>query len=96
MTECENGFDETGFMGYLEKSFGGFENTFLRGLVENLVEYGLMYERVSKDQFCYWLSNLLPEVSFGEVAAFMNDDSLTASGKTEKLEAIKDYDIKLR
>lgn len=93
MAEQENGFEDVGFMGYLEKSFNGFDNTFLRGLVENLIEYGLMYERVSKDQFCYWLSDLLPEVSFGEVAAFMDDDSLTANGKWEKQEAIKDYGI---
>lgn len=93
MSERENGFDNIGFMGYLEKSFSGFDNTFLRELVQNLVEYGLMHERVSRDQFCYWLSDLLPEVSFGEVAAFMSDESLTTSGKAEKTAAIKHYEI---
>lgn len=93
MAERDNGFNDVSFMVYLEKAFNGFDNTFLRGLVGNLVEYGLMHERVSKDQFCYWLSDLLPEVSFGEVAAFMDDECLTTNGKREKQEAIKDYEI---
>lgn len=93
MTERENGFDEVGFLGYLAESFYAFGNTFLRKLIENLIEYGLIHERVSKDQFCYWLSDLLPEVSFGEVAAFMTDESLTTNGMVEKQKAIKDFYI---
>lgn len=93
MAERDDGFNDVSFMAYLEKTFNGFDNTFLHWLVENLIEYGLMYERVSKDQFCYWLSDMLPEVSFGEVAAFMDDESLSVNGKWEKQEAIKDYKI---
>jgi hypothetical protein len=78
------GFNKQGFMEYLELSFNGFENSFLRNLVKNLIEYANKHERVSKDQFCYFVSDLLPEVEFGEVAMFMNDGSLTEYGLTEK------------
>ena len=80
----EDGFDRNKFMMYLEKSFNGFESPFLRGTVNNLVDYGLKHERISKDQFCYWLSDILPEVEFGEIAAFMDDGSLTKNGQEEK------------
>jgi hypothetical protein len=89
----ENGFNNTGFMEYLEKSFNGFENSFLRGTVKNIIEFGLKHERVSKDQFCYWISDMLPEVSFGEVATFMDDKSLTEWGLREKQKAIKEFSI---
>lgn len=89
----EKGFDSRSFMAYLEHSFNGFENSFLRGLVENIIEYGLKHGRHSKDQFCYWISDLFPEISFGEVAAFMGDASLTSNGQWEKQEAIKEYNI---
>jgi hypothetical protein len=80
----KNGFDVTGFMEWLERNFNGFENSFLRGVVDNLIEYGLKHERVSKDQFCYWLSDMLPEVEFWDVAAFIEDSSLTEWGLEQK------------
>lgn len=80
----KKGFDEIGFMGYLEQTFSGFENSFLRGVVDNLIEYATKHEHVSKDQLCYWMSDLLPEVTFAEVAAFTDDGSLTAWGQNEK------------
>lgn len=89
----EKGFNVTAFMEYLQKSFNGFENPFLRGMVNNIIEYGLKRERVSKDQFCYWISDLFPEISFGEVAAFMDDANLTSNGRWEKQEAIRKYNI---
>jgi len=84
----KNGFNKIKFMAYLEKTFNGFENCFLRETVDNIIEYGLKNERVSKDQFCYWVSDILPEVSFGEVAAFMCDGSLTENGQEEKRKAL--------
>ncbi|MDD5022249.1 MAG: hypothetical protein PHR82_09015 [Endomicrobiaceae bacterium] len=80
----KNGFDVTGFMKWLEDNFNGFENSFLRGVVENLIEYGFKHERTSKDQFCYWLSDMLPEVEFWDVAAFIADESLTGWGLEQK------------
>lgn len=45
--------------------------------MENIIEYGFKYEMISKDRFCYWLSDMLPEVEFLEVAKFCADGYLT-------------------
>lgn len=85
----EKGFNAKKFMAYLEQEFNGMENCMLRQIVENLINYGHKHEQVSKDQFVQWLADMIPEVSFGEVAAFMEDDCLTENGKREKQAALK-------
>lgn len=84
----EKGFNRIEFMAYMERTFNGFENSFLRGLVDNVIDYGNKHMRVSKDQFCYWVSDMLPEIEFGEVAMFMDDDCLTKNGQEEKHKTI--------
>ena len=85
-----NGFDKEGFMHFLEQTFSGFDNSFLRGTVENLIDYALKHENHSLDQMCYFLSDLLPEVDFAEVSMFMDDSMLTYHGRELKKEAIDD------
>lgn len=85
----EKGFNAEKFMAYLEQEFNGMENCMLRQIVENLINYGHKHEQISKDQFVQWLADMIPEVSFGEVAAFMGDDCLTESGKKKKEVALK-------
>lgn len=80
----EKGFDRAGFMAHLEDTFSGFENSFLRQLVENVLDYARDHEHVSKDQFCHFVSDMLPEITFGEVAAFCRDEILTCWGQQEK------------
>ena len=87
------GFDEKGFMSYLEETFGGVDNCFLRELVQNVIEYAQKWEHVSKDQFAYFVSDMLPEVEFGEVAMFCEDSILTAGGQRVKREAIIHYSL---
>ena len=82
------GFDENNFMAYLEATFNGFENSFLRDLVRNVIDYAKKYEHVSKDQFAYFVSDMLPEIEFGEVAMFCDDVILTADGQKMKYETI--------
>ena len=84
------GFDETGFMAWLEDNFTGFENSYLRSLVENVIDYAHAHEHVGKDQLAYFVSDMLPEVTFGEVAMFCEDDILTASGQRMKREALSE------
>lgn len=91
----KKGFNKQAFMMYLEKTINGFNQPFFRELVENLIEYGLKHEHVSKDMFCYWLSDLLPEIQFGEIAAFMSDKCLTEFGIEQKKEAITDFKIEV-
>lgn len=49
-----------------------------------MFDCNLKHENKSLDKFCYWLSDILPEIEFGEVVAFMNDEYLTANGQEEK------------
>lgn len=84
-----NGFDNIAFMEYLENTFTGFENCFLRNVIGNIIEYGHKHEHVSKDQFIYFLLDLLPDLEFGEIAQFANDEILTEYGKSEKRKYIK-------
>ena len=83
------GFDKDEFIKYLAIEFNGFENSFQRELVENLIDYANVHECVSKDQRVYWLSDIIPEITFGEVAMFMDDDCLTYIGQEAKRKALK-------
>lgn len=87
------GFDENNFMAYLEATFDGFDNCFLRELVQNVIDYAQKWEHVGKDQFAYFISDMLPEVEFGEVAMFCEDSILTADGQRMKREAIINYSV---
>lgn len=87
------GFNKDGFMAYLEHSFSGFENHFLRETVENLVDYALEHCHHSLDQACYFLSDMLPEVEFSDVVAFMDDSMLTSHAREVKREALADLTL---
>lgn len=96
----KKGFNDEGFMAYVEYQFPGVFSrsggSFTRELLENLIEYAHKHEQVGKDQFCVFLSDLIPEVEMGEVAAFMEDGCLTASyGITEKCRAMEEKDIQV-
>lgn len=93
------GFNKDGFMAYmsyaLPRAFPREGDTFTRQLLENLIEYAHKHEQVSKDQFCEFLSDLIPEIEMGEVAAFMEDRCLTASyGIVEKRRVMEEKDIR--
>lgn len=96
----KKGFNDEGFMAYVEYQFPGVFSrsggSFTRELLENLIEYAHKHEQVGKDQFCDFLSSLLPEIEMGEVAAFMEDDCLTASyGIAEKRRVMEERDIRV-
>lgn len=81
----KSGFHKQEFMTYLKDQFPDpFSTHFTWDMVENLIDYAEENENHSKDQLCYFLSDILPEVEFGEVAAFMPDELLTANGQSEK------------
>lgn len=80
------GFDEDGFRNYLERNFDGYNNPFLRRTIDNIIDYGHRHEQVSKDMFVEWLADMIPGVTFGEVAQFAEDAILTErSIKAKKL-----------
>lgn len=82
-------FDEEGFFDYMDEKFGVSENPAFEETVKQIVSYGKKHERVSKDQFCYWLTDMIPVISFGEVAMFVPDSSLTEWGQNEKKKFIQ-------
>lgn len=96
----QKGFNNEGFMAYIAYQFPGVfagnGSSFTRELLENLIEYAMKYEHVSKDQFCEFLADLLPEVEMGEVAAFMEDGCLTTTyGIAEKRRVMEEKDIQV-
>ena len=81
------GFDKENFMEYMEETFvgfSGFDGAYLRELVENIINYAHKWEHVSKDQFVEFLDDMLPCVTFGEIAMFCEDAILTENGKDQK------------
>lgn len=74
----ENIFDTDGFMLWLKEEFPGcIDNHWSFNLVENIIGYCIKHNPLGKDQLAYWISDMLPEVEFLEVAKFVNDDFLT-------------------
>ena len=47
--------------------------------VENIIDSAVEHNNVSKDQLCYFVSDMLPEVEFLEVARFCENGILTNS-----------------
>lgn len=88
-SDSQGGFDEEGFFDYMDEKFGVSENPAFEETVKQIVSYGEKHERVSKDQFCYWLTDMIPVLSFGEVAMFVPDSSLTEWGQNEKKKFIQ-------
>lgn len=83
-------FNKNAFMTYMEENFNGFQNPFMRQLVDNIVEYGEKEKTHSKDQFVYFLTDIIPEVEFGEVAQFVDDNYLTKNGLMQKLDWLQE------
>lgn len=83
-----HGFDKDGFMAYLESEFSGFNNPFLRETIGNVVDFALENYNDSLDQVCYFLADILPEVEYADVVAFLDDSKLTAHGREVKAESL--------
>ncbi len=89
------GFNESAFMEYLERHYAGFagpDSGYLKSLVSNLIAYAHQWEQVSKDQFVGFLEELLPELTFGEIAMFIDDGCLTKDGISKKEAALQDHE----
>lgn len=73
-----NGFNKDGFMDWLKDEFPGcIDSHWNWDLVENIIDYAVEHNNDSKDQFCYFVSDMLPEVEFLEVAKFCENGILT-------------------
>ena len=69
------GFNRDGFIEWLEDKYG--LNSFTVELLDNIIDYAHKHEHVSKDQFAYFISDLVPEIEFVDVVKFCEDAILT-------------------
>ena len=70
------GFNQSLFMEWLESEFN--MNRFTIDIVLNILDYASKHEHVSKDQFCYFVADLIPEVDMLTVASFCDNSILTS------------------
>lgn len=94
------GFDKEKFIIYLQQKLNNeaIKDSMISGTIDNIVEYAHKNEQVSKDQFCEFVSEILDQVEFGEVAMFMEDKCLTEYGICEKnkwLEKVNQDDLEI-
>ena len=71
------GFNESEFMEWLENEFT--MNRFAIELVQNIIEYAHRHEHVSKDMFCQFVADMIPDLDMLEVARFCDSEILTDS-----------------
>ena len=81
-----NGFDKFGFLGMSYRKYRCEEEPMLAELIENVVYDAYTKHNASKDQLVLRLADILPDLSFGEVAQFVDDSCLSECGKAEKRE----------
>ncbi len=75
----DRGFHRDEFMEWLKDEFPGcVDKHWNWDLVDNIIDYALQHESNSKNQFCYFVADMLPEVEFLEVARFCEDGKLTS------------------
>lgn len=74
----EKGFNREGFLNWLKEEFPGcLDNEWDYKLVDSILEDALDSKCISKNQLCYYLSDVLPDVDYLDVAVFCKDNLLT-------------------
>lgn len=76
-------FDVNGFLSYMEQHFECTKSYFVREMLQNLIEYAVNHKGHTLDSVAFFLSDMIPEVEFGEIAMFLDDSLLTTYGKEE-------------
>ena len=79
-------FDKEGFMAYLSGISAGTDQEWQR-LLEGIIRYGMLYHTEEKDELCWFLSDIIPGLAFGEAAMFASDESLSPYGRLKKINA---------
>ena len=68
-------FNKNNFMAWMENEF--YLNNYSIQTILSLINYAYVHENTSLDQFAYYISDILPEVEFLDVARFCKDNILT-------------------
>ena len=88
-----DGFAQDEFIAYmLDKA----PNAVTVPMLSRVIEYGLKNKNFSKDQFYYYLLDVIPEIDEREAAAFFSNEVLTVDTRSKKAEfwqLVKDYII---
>lgn len=87
-------FDFEGFWDYMLSNVKCTESYFVREIFLNLVEYALENKAHTLDSAIFFLSDIIPDVEFGEIAMFADDSILTSFGKDEANAARKTLEEK--
>lgn len=78
-----DGFAQDDFIAYmLDKA----PNAVTVPMLSRVIEYGRKNKNFSKDQFYYYLLNVIPEIDEREAAAFFSNEVLTADMRSKKAE----------
>lgn len=85
----EDLFNKEGFMDYVRETFH-FDDETLQ-IIGNIVDYAIELQ-TSRDQICNFVSDLVNDIEFGEVAMFCPDSLLTNYGLAEKKQWLKNVD----
>lgn len=86
----ENNFNKNAFFKYL---FRGFHQAFTLELAENIIDYAIKNNNVSRDQLVFFIMDIFPEgLEFGEIAQFADDSILTQRGREEKRVYMKEHE----
>ena len=68
-------FNQNDFMTWMENEF--YLDNYSITIILSLIHYAYYNENSTLDQFAYFVSDILPEVDFLEVARFCEDNILT-------------------
>lgn len=74
----KNGFNKEGFMKWLKEEFPGVIDTHWNyDLVENIIDYAMENKNTDDDELAIFLSSMLPEIEYIEIAKFCDEDMLS-------------------
>lgn len=74
----KNGFNKEGFMKWLKEEFLGVIDThWSYDLVENIIDYAMENKNTGDDELATFLSSMLPEIEYIEIAKFCDEDMLS-------------------
>lgn len=74
----KNGFNKEGFMKWLKEEFPGVIDTHWNyDLVENIIDYAMENKNTNDDELAIFLSSMLPEIEYIEIAKFCDEDMLS-------------------
>jgi len=85
----ETGFAREEFQDYLKSSHDISERE--TEMIDNIISYALNNKAHTCDEVAYFVSDMIPDVEFKEVAGFCEDKNLTRNGLAEKQEFLSEH-----